>query len=119
MRLKESHISFLPIIMTSLVESDLPDDSETTPVQNDLAVSSENFEFVAARKILREVGCDPRVPNLFGGINMAAINEADMADIRNLICAVLSVRDKRPWSNNGTRVLVDGMKVYMGKISNS
>ena len=56
------------------------------------AVASENGLQVstAARKLLLQDDCDPRRPDLFGGINIAAIGEIEMSSLRDLLCGVLS-----------------------------
>ena len=73
---------------------------------------------VAARQLLRQADCDPRQPNLFGGIDIAAIDTNEMASLRDLLCAVLSVRDRRPWCSNGKRVTVGKLTVYLGMTFN-
>lgn len=71
----------------------------------------------AARKLLHRPDCDPREANLFGVINISLIAETVMARLRDLLCAVLSVRDRRPWSRNGKRIAVNKLTTYLGKIS--
>ena len=67
----------------------------------------------AARKLLHQPDCNPREVNLFGEINILLIAGTEMARLRDLLCAVLSVRDRRPWSSNGKRIAT-----YLGKNSN-
>lgn len=73
----------------------------------------------AARKLLHQTDCDPRTENLFRGIDITLIGDAEMAGLRDLICGVLSIRDRRPWSSNGKRVAVNNMTTFLGKISSS
>ena len=71
----------------------------------------------SARKILHEVLCDPRAANLFEGVELELINDDEgMRNLRHLICGVLSVRDRRPWSGNGQRTTADNFTTYLGKI---
>ena len=68
----------------------------------------------AARKKLRDIDCDPRDPNLFSGINLSLIGDNDIKCIRDLLCGVLSVRDKIPWASNGNTVFVNDQTTYIG-----
>ena len=68
----------------------------------------------AARARLRSSDCDPRDPNLFSGIKISLFDDKQMADLRDLICAVQSKRDRIPWSSNGSRISVTDEVTYLG-----
>lgn len=89
------------------VSSDLPE--RNSCVQSGIA------PHILARQILRQPECDPREPLLFRDIDMSLICDVEMAGLRELICAVLSVRDRRPWSGNGKRVSVCKLTTFLGK----
>ena len=62
----------------------------------DISAISDTQASAAARRCRRVIECDPHQPDLFRGIDIAAIGEIEMASLRDLLCGVLSVRDRRP-----------------------
>ena len=72
----------------------------------------------AARKLLHQPDCDQREANFFDGIDLTPIGETGMAGLRDLLCGVLSVCDKRTWSSNGKRSAVNNLTTYLGTNSN-
>ena len=67
-----------------------------------------------ARERIRLKQDDIRSPGSFSGIPMHLILNAAKADIRDKVCAQLSILDLRRWSGNGLYSHRSGSKVYRG-----
>jgi hypothetical protein len=68
-----------------------------------------------ARNLLRTV-VDPRELDRYLGIRryLPFLSDAEMSALQQLVCGVLSIHDRRPWSSNGTRVTVANSTTYLG-----
>lgn len=70
---------------------------------------------VAARQLLHMADCNPREVDFFNGFDFTAVSTDEMKELRNLICGVLSLRDRRTWSGNGLRTTVNNRNIYLGE----
>ena len=84
---------------------------KTSPYSSFFSVISS----AAARKLLYSDDFDPKRVDLICGLDFKIVLDNDMMALRNLICAVLSLRDRRTWSSNGARTSVHERKTYLGK----
>ena len=108
-------ISPASTFISSDVSSAVPEKKMAVPNTSDQTAASA---LAAARKLLHHTDCDPREANLFRGINISLIGDADMARLRDLLCGALSVRDRRPWSSNGKRISVCNSTTFRGTCFN-
>ena len=69
----------------------------------------------AARERLHRDNSDPRDVNIFVGLDLKSVSDADLKELRTLLCGTLSLRDRRPWSNNGAQKSPYEKKTYLGR----
>ena len=95
--------------MSLALKAEMPTDIVTlTPIN-----LSDKWSKVARDRI-RLKKDDIRSPGFFSGIPMHFISHNAKADIRDKVCAQLSILDLRRWSGNGHYSHRSGSKVYSG-----
>ena len=93
------------------LEAEMSTDIVTMTPSGDI---SDHWSKVARERIRLQKD-DIRSPGFFSGIPMHLISNDAKSDIRDKVCAQLSILDLRRWSGNGFYSHKSGSKVYRGK----